>query len=178
MDRKRYLSRLVDKRLDLYLSTFGAVCVDKVKLLKKNNKGIYKPIKAKVLELEQFNKKDEKIIKNIGKLWDGTQYGESILHEFFSKKINTNRFFAIQTKNGFKKQITNLMEIDTPFDGAVKNFKLCIKFLQSAPNIANKKAPKIKGSGEVPWLINKSNKYSNNYHKINYCLLNKTGKGN
>ena len=28
MDRKRYLSRLVDRRLDLYLSTFGAVCVE------------------------------------------------------------------------------------------------------------------------------------------------------
>lgn len=28
MDRNRYLSRLVDKRLDLYLSTFGAVCVE------------------------------------------------------------------------------------------------------------------------------------------------------
>ena len=28
MDRNRYLARLVDKRLDLYLSTFGAVCVE------------------------------------------------------------------------------------------------------------------------------------------------------
>lgn len=28
MDRERYRPRLVDKRLDLYLSTFGAVCVE------------------------------------------------------------------------------------------------------------------------------------------------------
>ncbi len=129
--------------------TFGAVCVDKVKLLKKNDKGIYKAIKGKVLELDLYDKKDAKLIKEINRTWDKTQYANQICSNFFRKDNETNRFFAIQTKNGFKKQITNLMEIDIPFDSSIKRLKVCIKYLQSAPNIANIKNPKIKGSGEV-----------------------------
>ena len=128
---------------------FGAVRVDKVKLLKNKGNGTYKAIKANILELDPYNAKDKKIINKLRTDWKRTEYTHTICDNFFNQKNKTDRFFAIQTKSGFKKQITNLMQIDAAFDEAVKKIKICIKYLQSAPNIANQLTPEVKGSGEV-----------------------------
>lgn len=128
---------------------FGAVRVDKVKLLKNKGNGVYKAIKGNVLELDPYDAKDKKIINKIRSDWKRTEYAHSICDNFFDQENKTDRFFAIQTKKGFKKQITNLMQLDIALDEAVKKLKVCIKYLQSAPNIANKLTPDVKGSGEV-----------------------------
>ncbi len=127
---------------------FGAVKLDAVHLLEKNKKNIYKPVKANFYELETNCKKDIKLMKKLQRIWGKkTEYADAVCDSFLSQKDYTSRYFMIQTTES-KKKITNIMqtEIDS---GNFENPIFEVKYLQSAPDIANMLEPAVKGSGEV-----------------------------
>lgn len=126
--------------------SFGAKQLETLNLLKKATGDVYTPIKATFSELELNNKADKALITKLKEEWKGlTRFGTEICDGFL-KKTEGARFFITEAIDGGKKKITNIMQVQPNTYGNGFN----LKYLQSAPDIANKcEASPIKGSGET-----------------------------
>lgn len=158
-------------------TSFGARRIDKINLLKKTSAGYTDIIKSDFLELSSKNAKDLDFMAKLRDLWTGkVEYIKQISTGFFQHDP-TSCFFVNQINLKDGKKVTSLMQTTNP-KMAFDKEKFYVHFLQSAPEIANKKhRSPIKGSGEISLYeavkMAKKNKYkelriissNNNYYK-------------
>lgn len=137
--------------------SFGQIRLDTVNLKKKTfGKDKFKFVQAAFSELEPKNMEDQEKMFRLQKEWQKTRLGDMLTTDFLHNVRPGCKYYILEEmpKNGSKNsKVTNLMELVFPSDkvlaGNEKFKKLKIEFVQSAPQIADKKNAKIRGSGEL-----------------------------
>src|SRR5574344_246526 len=129
---------------------FKAHLIENIKLKSRKSNGTYKLVRATFSELSPNDDKDKALIEQLAKNWQESKYIKSI-QTFFTNTTGDSKFYITKIKRLFNKSLDNItciMQTSNPKDKEDK--KLYVAFLQSSPEIVNKKnASPIKGSGEI-----------------------------
>lgn len=133
-----------------YIPTFGAIKISNAKLRKILPDGTISRISASITELSQLSKTDRDTFEKMYPVWaDDTEWFSSI-YENFQYRDNSNKFIAIEENDlnlPIEQRIKSLISFTAPEFPIDKT--LCIRYIQSAPGIANNKKSPIRGAGEL-----------------------------
>lgn len=133
--------------------SFGKNILTNVNLKQATTDGSFKFVKGMISELNKNDKSDELLLEGIKGSWEGKARFSRVIIKHFEDAKNSSKVYITELKDkcdSLKDNICCLMETTNPQAKPKRRRNFVIKFLQSAPDIANKgnKTP-IKGAGEL-----------------------------
>ncbi len=152
---------------------FGQIKLDKVKLRVKSADGSYQLADAFVSKLESKSIRDKKLLDKLYDNWYNTEYTHNVIVRFNQLKDFSNLYITKLKKNckALKDNICSLIETTNPKANDRRD-DFVIKYIQAAPEIANKSDKPVKGAGELAVYEAVKTAKENNYKRISLYSTN------